>query len=192
MPLNDTEKLLVEAIGTLLRQDAKLGLAFHDNNESQIHERGFEYLHEEITDMFAIKAAELDYTDSVMRAFNKIHNYKYIDDYSFMVAMDKEMVTTGVPKKDRDKALKFVKEIVDELREENEHWSERDAGFNPNIEEVTKVNKPKQTSNFTIQNRRLNKQNISKQKPGEASPSRTPKKPPTPKDGYDAKSNKRS
>jgi hypothetical protein len=32
--LNDSEKLLVEAINTMLQHDAKLGLSVHDNDDS--------------------------------------------------------------------------------------------------------------------------------------------------------------
>ena len=51
--LNDSEKLLVEAINTMLQHDAKLGLSVHDNDESN-HvseiERGFQHLHGHITE----------------------------------------------------------------------------------------------------------------------------------------------
>lgn len=188
MPMNTNEQLLAEAIKSMLHQDAHLGLP-DDNFKMQPHERGFEYLHEEILDMFAIKAAELLHTESVVSAFNKTHNYKYIDDWTFMPAFIQEMVSRGVPQNERIKANKYVIDIIEQLQEENENWSERDAGFDTNLDEIRKVSQPKQASKFTNEKRRINNTNIEKPVHGDASPSRTPSTRPTTKDGYDAESN---
>lgn len=189
MQLNQNEHLIIEAIKSMLHQDAHLGLSDETNNKHQKHERGFEYLHEEILDMFAIKAAELVHTDNVVQSFNRIHNYKYIDDILFIPALDQEMIKRGVPQNERMKAVKFVDSIIEQLREENENWSERDSGFSPELDEIRKVSQPKQSSEFTNEKRRTNTQNIDKYEFGDASPAKTPKTRPTPKDGYDAKSN---
>jgi len=188
MPMNADEQLLVEAIKSMLHQDAHLGLS-DDSVKMQPHERGFEYLHEEILDMFAIKAAELLHTESVVSAFNKTHNYKYIDDWTFMPAFIQEMVSRGVPQNERMKANKYVIDIIEQLQEENENWSERDAGFDSNLEEVRKVSQPRQASKFTNEKRRINNTNIEKPTSGDASPSRTPSTRASVKDGDTAKSN---
>jgi hypothetical protein len=186
MALNSDEQLLVEAITSMLSQDAKLGLSNPDQEEPQKVERGFAYLHEQIEDMFAVRAAELTHAESVTRAFRKVHGYKYLDDWTFPFAMEKEMVTQAVPIRERKKALEFIPKIVEELQQEQQVWSERDAGFNPKLDEVRKVSQPKQPTDFKIQDRSLNKRNVDKTERGDASPARTNLgKPPVPDDGHD-------
>jgi len=135
--LNDSEKLLVEAINTMLQHDAKLGLSVHDNDESN-HvseiERGFQHLHGHITEMFALKAAESPFHDSLCQAFGKVHNYKYIDDPTFRIAMEKELLAQGIPLKERNKALDIVPAIVDDLKSDEEAWSEQNFGFNTELD----------------------------------------------------------
>ncbi len=187
MPLTKNEKLLVEAIDSMLKQDAKLGLSFHDSDKEQIAERGVEYLHEQIDEMFALRAAELTHAESVCCAFRKVHNYKYLDDPSFRVAMDKEMISTAVPAEERNKALEFVPKIIDELKTEQKEWCERDSGFNPSLDEIREVSKPGQTGKFTIENRPINKRNVEKPENGDGSPAHTSMtQPPLPGDGHDA------
>lgn len=187
MALTKTEKLLVESIKSMLHQDPKLGLAFHDDDKPLEAERGVEYLHEQIDDMFAVKAAELLHSDAVCQAFRKVHNYKYLDDHTFIPAMEREMVSTAVPAEERQKALKFVPAIIDELRAEQRDWAERDSGFNPSLDEVKEVSQPEQPTDFKIHSRSLNKRNVKKPERGDGSPARTSmKQPPLPKDGHDA------
>lgn len=188
MPLNKAEKMLVEGIQNMLQQDAKLGLSFHDSDEKdQKAERGYQYLHEQIDDMFLLKAAELDHAESVTSAFRKVHGYKYLEDWTFMPTMEKEMVSRAVPVAERRKALGFIPEIAEELRSEQHVWSERDAGFNPKLDEVRKVSKPKQDGKFKIHDRPLNKRNVNKPEKGDGSPAHTNSgRPPLPGDGHDA------
>ena len=113
MALNKTDKLLLESIKGMLQQDSKLGLDLHDDDKFHKNERGVEYLHEQIDDMFAVRAAELIHAESVCQAFRKVHNYKYLDDHTFLPAMDKEMISTAVPAEERRKALEFVPNIID-------------------------------------------------------------------------------
>ncbi len=186
MALNDEERLLVEAIDGMLKDDAKLGLSFHDEAD-QKDERGFAYLHEQIDDMFAVKAAELTHAESVCRAFRKVHGYKYLDDWSFIPVMEREMVAQAVPVSERLRAIEFIPKIVNELRSEQRVWAEKDAGFNPALDEVRKVSRPKQDGEFKVHARPLNKRNVEKPTRGDASPARTNLgKPPVPGDGHDA------
>ena len=146
--LNKNEKLLSEAIDTMLQHDAKLGLAFHDNKKSSGHqsgdgadrdgesERGYQQLHGQITEMFALKAAESPFHDSFCQAFSKVHNYKYIDDPTFAIAMEKELLAQGIPLEERNKALDIVPTIINELKEEQKEWSEQNFGFNPNLSQM--------------------------------------------------------
>jgi len=187
MALTKTEQRLVESIKSMLHQDHKLGLDFHTADKSLEAERGVEYLHEQIDDMFMVKAAELLHSDAVCQAFRKVHNYKYLDDHTFIPAMEREMISTAVPAAERQKALKFIPTIIDELRAEQADWSERDSGFNPSLDEIKNLSQPDQPLDFKMENRRLNKRNIEKPTHGDGSPARTPmKQPPLPQDGYDS------
>ena len=144
MALNEHEELLLEAVKSYLQQDAKLGLAAHDKDDyvkDAEAERGFEHLHNNINDLFALKSAELDHADAVRQAFIKVHSYKYLDDPSFSTAMEKEMVAQAVPAAERSKALEFIPKIIDEVSSDDE-WAEKDSGFNPNLDEIEDVSQP--------------------------------------------------
>jgi len=188
MALTKNERLLSEAIKSMLSQDAKLGLSIHDENkELDSAERGFQYLHEQIDDMFMLKAAELDHAESVTSAFRKVHGYKYLDDWTFLPAMDKEMISKAVPVVERKKALDFIPKIIDELKAEQSAWAEKDSGFNPSLDEVRDISKPEQPGTFKVHDRSLNKKNLDKPKSGDGSPARTNAgRPPLPGDGHDA------
>jgi len=178
--MNKNEILLVEAVKTMLQQDAKLGLSIHEKDPyiSQFDaERGMEHLHGHINEMFQLKAAELTHADGVSQAFHKVHSYKYVDDPAFATAMEKEMVAQAVPAEERSKALKFVTSIIKELREDQKEWAEKDSGFNPELDEIRKISNIEQPTEFEIHDKDgYNKSNV-KSKVGEANPSRTPNEP---------------
>lgn len=191
MALNNNEQLLLEAIKGMLKHDDKLGLSMHDQDkELNQNERGFQYLHEQIADMFQVKAAELTHADSICRAFSKVHNYKYLDDFGFLTAMNKELTANAVPVVERRAALEFIPKIIEELRAEHKDWAEKDSGFSPHLDEIMDVSRPEQPTDFTIQHRRLNTRNVDKTTHGDGSPARTSMtQPPLPTGGYDAESN---
>ncbi len=153
MALNKNELTLCEAIDTMLQHDAKLGLKMHDATDKRLGEaeRGLEYLHGQIDEMFALKAAELVHANGVCQAFQKVHNYKYLDDPSFKTAMEKEMVAQAVPAEDRNKAIGFLPKIIKELKEEKAEWSEKDFGFNPALDEIKETSQPDQPLDFNIE-----------------------------------------
>lgn len=177
MSLSKHEAVLLEAIKSMLRDDTKLGLSSHEKDpyiKSFNAERGLEYLHEHINEMFSLKAAELTHAESVCQAFGKVHSYKYLDDPSFSTAMEKEMVAQAVPAVERDKALGFIPSIIKELREDQKEWAEKDSGFNPNLSEIKDVSQIEQPNDFLIHDRDgYNTKNVMS-KLGEASPSHTP------------------
>ena len=78
MALNKNEKALLEAVASMLKQDAKLGLPL--NNETS-HASQFRW--EGIDDAFALKMAGSPFADSVHSAFFAVHSHKYIDNPSF-------------------------------------------------------------------------------------------------------------
>ena len=178
MALKQPEKLLLEAVKSMLQQDARLGLSIHDADlKASSAERGYEYLHNQIDEMFHLKAAELTCSEGVCQAFTKVHSYKYIDDPSFAVAMKKEMVAQGIPKEDREKALAIVPQIIEEVEVEQSEWAEKDAGFNPNMREIREASQPEQPLDFNIEEVEgwPTTANVTWDK-GNASPSRTPSK----------------
>lgn len=171
MALNKNEKNLVSGIKAMLLEDTNLGLTTPPDANSKT-ERSLAYLHEQIDDMFQVKAAEFLHAESVCRAFRKVHSYKYLDDPTFTLAMEREMLSEAVPAVERTKALDSVHNIIAELTEEQNAWAERDAGFNPALDEIRKISKPKQPDNFSIHDSKLNKKNV-ESTAGDASPART-------------------
>lgn len=150
MALNEDEKMLVEGIRSMLQHDAKLGLSGHDLTDHS-QERGFEYLHGQIDEMFALRAAELSHADAINSSFRKVHNYKYLDDPSFKTAMDKEMVAKAVPAEERGKALAFVPSIINELKKEQSEWAEKDFGMTDHMRAMTEVSQPDQPLDFQFE-----------------------------------------
>jgi hypothetical protein len=178
MSLNKKEKILLEAVQNMLQQDVMLGLSIHKDKDDiayQSAERGYEYLHNQIDEMFSLKAAELTHTDGICQAFSKVHSYKYLDDPSFETAMQKEMVAQGIPKEERVKAIGWIPQIIKELKEEQSEWSEKDYGFHPDLEEIKETSQPDQSNEFDIEevDGWSMKSNM-KWKRGEASPGRMP------------------
>lgn len=176
--LNKAERMVAEAVETMLQQDAKLGLKMHDSTDTRLGEteRGLEYLHGQIDEMFALKAAELIHADGVCQAFQKTHSYKYLDDPSFKTAMKKEMVAQAVPAEDREKALGFIPAIIKELKEDQKEWAEKDFGFNPALDEIKEMSQPEQPLDFAIEDVEgwPSEANVEWGEIGDASPGHTP------------------
>lgn len=175
MPLDKKEQLLLEAINSMLGQDAMLGLSIHKDDTQQSAERGYEYLHNQIDEMFALRASDLVHVDGICQAFRKVHSYKYLDDPSFKTAMEKEMVAQGIPKEERGKATGWIPTIIQELKEEQKEWSEKDFGFHPELDEIKEMSQPEQPLDFKIEEVEgwPTEANVEWDK-GNASPSRTP------------------
>lgn len=177
MPLSKNEKLLVEAVDSMLQQDAKLGLVIHDKDHQATGsaERGYEYLHNQIDDMFALRAAELTHAEGINQAFRKVHNYKYLDDPTFPTAMEKELVAQAVPAEERSAATSFISNIIEELKEEQQEWAEKDAGFNPNLNEIIDVSRPGEGQEFSVEEvEDWSMDSNVDWESGDASPGRTP------------------
>jgi len=129
MSMNRNEKAILEALSSLLKQDAHLGLVI--NNETS-HYSQFRW--EGIDDAFALKMAGSPFADSINSAFFAVHSHKYVDNPVFPLSFEKEMTARAIPTEDRKQALKYLNEMVDELSASN--LSERDAGWNPNMKEI--------------------------------------------------------
>ena len=138
MALKESEQVLCEAIDTMLRHKVALGLQDLPEDAQQEEEHSFQYLHEQINEMFAIKAAGLTHHDGVCAAFRKIHNYKYITDPTFRRSVNEEMRGQGIPAKEREQVLEYIPAIIDDVKKDGD-WCERDAGYHPNLDEILKA-----------------------------------------------------
>jgi hypothetical protein len=150
MPLNQDEVLLVEAFETMLSSGDGLGLNSHQPELEELgeRERGLEYLHNQIDEMFHHKTADLSHHDGICAAFSKVHSYKYIDDPTFEAAMNKELTAQGIPADQRERALNLVPAIIEELRGEKAAWAEKDAGL-VDMDEIREASFPDNTQTAT-------------------------------------------
>jgi hypothetical protein len=131
--MKDSEKLLLEAVRSMLRQDVKLGLAYHKPDQVKRESSHFmQFQRETIDDMYQLAISESKFADSITAAFSKVHCHKYIDDPTFKLAMDAEMRSMGLPKEDRELAIKSLDKVIKELVE----GGERGAGWNPRMDDL--------------------------------------------------------
>jgi hypothetical protein len=147
MSLTKTEQLLVESVKSLLNSKMSFGVPKNDpkaTDDNNYRLRGVEFLHEQINEMFQLKAAELTHHTGICAAFSKVHSYKYIEDETFSEAMGKELTAQGIPKDERTKALEFIPTILKELKKEIGEWGEADFGFHPDLDEIQKISQPNQ------------------------------------------------
>jgi hypothetical protein len=129
MALNKQEKALLEAVASMLKQDAKLGLPI--NNETS-HTSQFRW--EGIDDAYALKIAGSPFADSINSAFFSVHSYKYIDNPTFKLTFEREMAARAIPLHEQEQAIKYLDDMQKELSATN--LSERDAGWNPAMKEI--------------------------------------------------------
>jgi len=137
--MNPNEQALLESFTAMLSA-GDLGLDHHAeaHKESGKLERGLEYLHGHINEMFQLKAADLTHHTGVCAAFSKVHNYKYIDDPGFWPAMERELKAQGVPKEEQQKAKSIVEKVIDELKK-FDVAKEQDFGYHPDLDDVMAV-----------------------------------------------------
>ena len=125
MTISENEKLLCEAIASYLQDDAHLGVP-EPNHDEESHT--FQFLHEQINEMFALKAAGMTHRDGICSAFRKVHNYKYITDPTFHEALRKELSAQAIPTESQDKVTNFIDKIIEDIKKEDGIWNEKDAG----------------------------------------------------------------
>lgn len=155
MALSKNERAILEAVGNLLQQDAKLGLSIHKDSvgyeKTTDHYSQFRW--EGIDDLFTLKASGSPYKDSLTSAFYAVHSHKYIDHPTFKLSLEKELTARGVPTVARENALKYVDAIIEDLSEKEP--SEQDAGWSPHVDELkditsnTDSRKPETSEPFT-------------------------------------------
>lgn len=141
--MDKNTQLLVEAISSYLNpKHDDLGIVDtteHDNTSKF----SFQHMHEQINEMFRSKAADLTHYDGVCAAFRKTHDYKYITDYTFQVAFERDMIGQGIPVHEQQEAVNIVTHIIEELRQE-ELEAEKDTGFHPELDRIKEICQPEQ------------------------------------------------
>lgn len=143
--LSDTERLLAEAIDTMLRHEPMLGLSVHDKtNKERSH--FVQFKHEQINEMFELETIDLVHHDGVVSAFSKVHSYKYLDDPKFCEAFRKELKWHNVPAEEQSIAEDACCKVIDKLCKEGKvsNWDMRSVGWNPQLDEIKKASQPEQ------------------------------------------------
>jgi hypothetical protein len=141
--MNSNERLLTEAIHTYLQHKTQLGVPDPPKDLADADSKSFQFLHEQINDLFELKAINLVCFEGVRRAFRKVHNYKYVTDPLFEKAMMQEMASQGVLGTEQEKALTILEAVKKEISD-GEGWNEQDSGYHPDLKEIIAVSKPGQ------------------------------------------------
>lgn len=144
--MTENERILVEAVKTMLDGDFKVGLDVNDDpNADENRLRGTQYLHQYVDGLFRHKAldAKLTHVESICAAFSKIHSYRYVTDHSFGSVLMKELRSMGVPRAEQDKTVELVEEVRKDL-DNDLALDEAGYGFNPNLDEIFDACKPDQ------------------------------------------------
>lgn len=151
MALSKDEKAILEAVSSMLQQDARLGLPINGEKLESSHDSQFRW--EGIDDAFGLKIAESAFADAISSAFFAVHSHKYIDSPTFKLSFEKEMTARAIPTEERDQALKYFDTLVEELSAKTP--SERDAGWNDQLAEIADMTRnadtrgPKPSKPFT-------------------------------------------
>lgn len=136
MALDKKEKAILEAVSSMLDQDAKLGLAIHKGpvgfEKTTDHHPQFRW--EGIDDLFTLKVSGSPFKDALSSAFYAVHSHKYIDNPTFKLSLEREMKARAIPSHVREESLKYVDGIVEDLSAKKP--SEQDAGWNPNLADI--------------------------------------------------------
>ena len=134
MSLKKSEELLLEAIGSLLSQKARLGLPSENDYEETSHHS--QYRWETIQEAFRLKIINSPFFDSMSSAFKQVHDYKYITHPTFKLALENELKGRGIPLNEIDTALKAVDTLVEGCKKDE---NERSSGWNPNMKDLVDV-----------------------------------------------------
>jgi hypothetical protein len=131
--MNKTEQMLIEAISNLFKnKETNLGMVGHEE-----HTHIMQFQRETIEDMFSLKFVESNFHEDISGAFRDIHSYKYLDDPTFPIALDKRLAARGIPIEERKKALKVVEDIKEELG--GADFQEKATGWHPNMDQIVDV-----------------------------------------------------
>jgi hypothetical protein len=128
--MKDNEKVVLEALQSLLNQRAKLGLSSHEEIDTS---NSAQDRWESISEAFKLKIVDSPFFDSISSAFRQTHDYKYVCNPTFKVAFESELKSRGIPHTEIAKAIDAVDSIVETLKKEP---CESGAGWNPALAEI--------------------------------------------------------
>lgn len=137
--MTNKEQTICEAIAGYLSEKMELGVP--EVTDSDKSSSSMQYLHEQINEWFALKIVGSAYYDGIKSAFRKVHNYKLIDDPTFVQAFKKELTAQGIPNKDIREATEAIPDVIKEMKDESGVDAEQDAGFHPELEDIIKMTK---------------------------------------------------
>jgi hypothetical protein len=127
--------MLIEAIGNLFHnQSSRLGIT-PDRTDEITHRAEFQW--NTIEEMFALKTVNSPFSESLTSAFRDIHSYKYLNDPTFNIALERRLTAIGIPTEERQKAHKCTEEIIKELG--GEKFEEKHIGWHPNLAGIADV-----------------------------------------------------
>jgi hypothetical protein len=134
--MSTLDNRIAEAFERLLGSNEALGIT---KGKPEIDEpnrmpRQYEY----IRGLFGLKVADSTFYESLCSAFYDIHSYRYVDDPLFCESLTTRLKAIGTPQDEICKACNAVMEINKDMHKEyglkeNEAWSEKAAGWHPNI-----------------------------------------------------------
>jgi hypothetical protein len=128
------ERLLAEAISNLFKnKESNLGIVERRPKETS---HGFAFQWEGLNDAFALKMADSVFHESLTSAFKDVHSYRFINDPLFAISFEKRMSAIGVPINERKKAIKAIEEVKKDWKV-GEEMDESQAGWHPQIDEIT-------------------------------------------------------
>lgn len=126
------EQLLLEAIKNNLFHNSERSLGITPGGVKETS-NFFEHQWNSIEASFALKAAGSPFMESLTSAFHDIHSYKYLDDPTFGVALDKRLSAIGIPTEERKNAIRYVEDI---RKEYGKDFQEKASGWNPHLDEI--------------------------------------------------------
>lgn len=140
MGLSNEERLLAEAVDSMLQFDAKYGIADGDNDDDGFTSQ-FPYMHENIEQQFRLDAdtKDLKYCDAICSTFNRVHAHKYLDDPKFTNTLMRELSAQGVPREEQAIACDIVGKIVERLSKGTKDWAEKDLGSGTNLNDINNL-----------------------------------------------------
>lgn len=140
--MNELDNRIAEAFERLLGSNEALGIT---KGKPEIDEpnrlpRQYEY----IRGLFGLKVSDSLFYESLCSAFYDIHSYRYVDDPLFCESLSVRLKAIGTPQDEICKACNAVSEIIKDMHKEyglaeNQAWSEKAAGWHPNIAGIIAV-----------------------------------------------------
>jgi hypothetical protein len=134
--MNNPENALLEAIHNLFHDSSELlGIAKGKPDEEISHR--FEHQWNAIEYSYAMKSVDSPFHESLSSAFHDIHSYKYLNDPTFAIALDKRLSAIGVPIEERKNAIEYLDDVIKEFGGKN--FEEKESGWHPQLDEIAKM-----------------------------------------------------